>query len=205
MDDKLYTLEINETKIPVQHLISGFQNRDYFLRFCKECENYNARWSCPSLDFDVNEYLTRFQYAHLISTKIVFKKETIEKVCTNEEVENVTNETIREVRKLLSEKLLGLEKRYPSSVSIVSGGCNICKTCARILGKPCIHPEKMRYSLNTFGFDITKILKELFQIDLIWSNGKLPEYYTLVSAFLTNQDLPGRLLTNESGCSLISC
>lgn len=196
---ELYTLKIYETKIPVQRLIADFQNKEYFLRFCKECVNYNARWSCPALDFDVNEYLSKFQFAHLISAKIVFKKEVIDTVRTAEDINRVTNETIQETRKHLLEKLLELEEKYPSSVSIVSGGCNICKTCARTLGKPCIHPDKMRYSLNTFGFDITKLLKELFQIELIWSKGKLPEYYTLVSAFLTNKNLPARLLSNGCG------
>lgn len=204
MDDNLYTLEIYEQKLPVQQLISDFQDRERFMQFCKECVNYETRWSCPSLHFDANEYLLNFQNAHLITTKIVFRKEIIDSVRTREEVDRVTNDTIQEVRKGLSDRLLSLEAMYPSSVSVVSGGCNICKICARVHGKPCIYPEKMRYSLNTFGFDISKILKDLFNIELIWSNGRLPEYYTLVSAFFTNLDLSGKLFSgHQSGEDLL--
>lgn len=194
----MYTLEIDETRIPVKRLITGYQDRERFLDFCKECHNYNRRWSCPSLSFDGNDYLLDYQFAHLISTKIIFKKEVIESVNTSEAIKKVSNDAIKEVRKMLSDGLLSLEGTYPSSISIVSGGCNICKVCTKTSNKACIYPKKMRYSLNTFGFDISKLLTELFHIELKWGKDKLPEYYTLVSAFLTNEDLPLNLLKSKN-------
>lgn len=188
----MYTIEMNEAKILVKQLKTEFQEKERFLNFCKECHNYNRRWSCPSLSFDEN-FLLNYKYAHLISTKVVFKKEVRESV-RGEDINKVSNETIKEVRNKLSTALLSLEETYPSSRSIVSGGCNICKECTRIYNKPCIYPDKMRYSLNTFGFDISKLLTELFNIELKWGTDKLPEYYTLVSAFLTNEDLPLNLM-----------
>lgn len=192
----MYTIEINEAIIPVKQLITDFQDRERFLDFCKECHNYNTRWSCPSLSFDANEFLLNYKNAHLISTRVIFKKEVRESV-RSEDINQVSNETIKEVRNKLSELLLTLEGEYPASRSIVSGGCNICKECTRTYNKPCIYPEKMRYSLNTFGFDISKLLTELFKIELKWGTDKLPEYYTLVSAFLTNEDLPANLMKSK--------
>lgn len=46
----------------------------------------------------------------------------------------------------------------------------------------------MRYSLEAFGFDISKTLIDLFGIELKWgSTDSLPEYYTYVSALFSNQ------------------
>lgn len=193
----MYTLEINETRIPVKRLITDFQDRERFLDFCKECHNYNKRWSCPSLSFDENDFLLNYKNAHLISTRVIFNKEVRESI-RGEDINKVSNDTIKEVRNMLSDALLSLEGTYPSSISIVSGGCNICKECTRTYNKPCFYPEKMRYSLNTFGFDISKLLTELFHIELKWGKDMLPEYYTLVSAFLTNEDLPLNLMKSKN-------
>ncbi len=55
-------------------------------------------------------------------------------------------------------------------------------------GTPCRHPEKVRPSLEAFGFDIAKTLSELFNIELLWGkDGKLPEYLVLVSGFFHNE------------------
>ena len=53
--------------------------------------------------------------------------------------------------------------------------------CARIDGKPCRHPDKVRPSLEAFGFDISKTAKDLLGLEIKWSKGDLiPEYLTLV-------------------------
>ena len=60
--------------------------------------------------------------------------------------------------------------------------------CTRNCGTPCRHPEKVRPSLEAFGFDIAKTLAELFNIELLWGkDGKLPEYLVLVSGFFHNE------------------
>ncbi len=60
--------------------------------------------------------------------------------------------------------------------------------CTRNCGTPCRHPEKVRPSLEAFGFDIAKTLSELFNIELLWGkDGKLPEYLVLVSGFFHNE------------------
>ncbi|MDE7458334.1 MAG: DUF2284 domain-containing protein, partial [Muribaculaceae bacterium] len=59
--------------------------------------------------------------------------------------------------------------------------------CTRKCGEPCRHPDKVRPSLEAFGFDIGRTLSELFNIKLLWGkNGVLPEYLVLVSALLHN-------------------
>lgn len=80
--------------------------------------------------------------------------------------------------------LLGAETRLKNAASLSSGGCRICPVCARVENKPCRHPEKMRHSLDAFGFDLTKITREFLGVELKWSNGGLPEYHTLIHALL---------------------
>lgn len=52
---------------------------------------------------------------------------------------------------------------------------------------PCLHPDKVRPSLEAFGFDIGRTLSELFGIRLLWGkDGILPEYLMLVSGLFHN-------------------
>ncbi|MBQ4231187.1 MAG: DUF2284 domain-containing protein, partial [Salinivirgaceae bacterium] len=63
------------------------------------------------------------------------------------------------------------------------GKCLYCgdKPCARIDGKPCRHPDKVRPSLEAYGFDIVRTASELLGVDIKWSDGKhVPDYLTLV-------------------------
>lgn len=98
---------------------------------------------------------------------------------------------IVETRSHLDKQLLALESKYPDSKAFFAGFCTLCtQECARIIGEPCRYPTKIRHSLESFGFDIGKTASQLLNIDLKWSNdGRLPEYFTLVSGFFTCQTL----------------
>ncbi len=61
--------------------------------------------------------------------------------------------------------------------------------CNRIDGKPCRYPNKMRISPEALGFDMMGILKEYFDIDIQWSKGTLPKYYTLIGALCSIEPL----------------
>ena len=99
---------------------------------------------------------------------------------------------MEEVRKDLDKNLLELEKQYPQSKAFFAGSCQICQMgkCMRIAGKPCISSERVRPSLESLGFDVSKISTELLNIEMKWSkNGILPEYFTLVSGFFSVGEL----------------
>lgn len=85
--------------------------------------------------------------------------------------------------------LLEMERYYDGRAFAYIGSCLHCNgaECRRKCNKPCLHPDKVRPSLEAFGFDIERTLSELFGIKLLWGkDGVLPEYLVLVSGFFHN-------------------
>ena len=185
------TTKINSVHLP--EFIKKYQNQEKFMAFCKECHNYNTLWSCPPLQIDVNQFLQAFHYINIIGVKVVYDAETIKLANTAEKVKEITTHSLREVKNKISVTLLDFEREIPDSISLASGGCYLCERCKRCDNLPCQHPEKMRHSLDSFGFDLTAITSDLLRIELKWSQGSLPEYYTLIHALLTKDSVGSRL------------
>ena len=164
--------------------IAKYQNIDKFMAYCRECPNYNARWSCPSLSFDIGDLLEKYDRVHLVGLKMTYDEMTITSADTPAKVKSVTWDTLFVEKRALEETLLAVEGEHAGSRALSSGGCHYCDTCARTEGKECVYPDKMRYSLDAFGFDLTAITADQFGIDLCWSQGELPPYYTLIHALL---------------------
>ena len=82
--------------------------------------------------------------------------------------------------------MLALEATWPGSMSLAAQECNLCKKCARLVGKPCVHPDSMRYALESLGMLAVKMVPDCFGFDILWSDGKsIPQYYLLVGGLLT--------------------
>jgi Predicted metal-binding protein len=214
-----YKLEHTSTAITIADYVVRYRDTDKFIKFCKECDRYNACWACPPYDFDIESCITPYTNAFIIGTKIT-PNENLQNRCDsnekpygeqtnkeqsdngqssseqfnkkqfdNKKSKEIAQQLITDVRKLLDEALLLLEQRYPNSRALFAGTCHLCTIgmCARIKGEPCIHPDKIRPSLEAFGFDIGKTASELLGVELKWSTyGELPEYFVLVSGFFTN-------------------
>ena len=193
----------NETSIHgLTHFITAIERTDYvkdyrdaarFMEYCKVCNRYDACWSCPPFEFDAEEYLSSYEMAYIIGTKIVLNESTIRENRGWDECRKTASGVLEKVRPRLDRKLLALERRHSDSKAFFAGTCHVCPSdvCTRIEKKPCIAPEKIRPSLESFGFDIGKTSSELLNIELKWSsNGILPEYFTLVSGFFTRRAIP---------------
>ena len=180
----MYQTQLYQQDIAMADFIAKYQDIDKFMAYCRECPNYNARWSCPSLSFDVSEMLAKYDRVHLVGLKMTYDEMTIASADTPAKVKSVTWDTLFVEKRALEETLLAVEGEHAGSQALSSGGCHYCDTCARTEGKPCTYPDKMRYSLDAFGFDLTAITADQFGIDLCWSKGALPPYYTLIHALL---------------------
>lgn len=176
-------VEVFVADIPVEEYITRFRDEERFAKLCKACPNYGNSWGCPPFDFDTTEFLQRYKYAHLMAVKITPERADIP-------IEHSQTLILPERRKI-EQRLLNMEKKYGGRAFAYIGKCLHCadNECTRKCGLPCRHHEKVRPSLEAFGFDIERTLSELFGIKLLWGkDGMLPEYLTLVSALLHNNE-----------------
>jgi predicted metal-binding protein len=176
----------------LEEYVRHYRDADRFIVYCKQCNRYNACWSCPPFDFDTDAELSHYKYAWIIGTKIDIDRDVIEThrgwdLCTP-----VTYRIIEEVRRPLDEKLLKMEKEYAGSRAFFAGTCHLCSPdkCTRIKGSPCVFPGRVRPSLESFGFDVSQTSLKLLNVEMKWSrDGVLPPYFVLVSGFFTNVDI----------------
>lgn len=180
-----YNLEYRKNSMPLPNFRQNYQDREKYIAYCRECPRYDTTWSCPPLSFDVDDYLERFSWIGVLCAKINLTEEVIAEADTPEKIKSVGWEILLSVKLGMEEKLRRLEKDISGSVSLSSGGCNLCSECSRKDSAPCRQPNKMRYSLDAFGFDLTAITKDMFDIDILWCRERLPDYFTLIHGILT--------------------
>ena len=192
----IYTTERYEAVVSVDHYLEEYVDVDTFLEACKACPNYDKIWSCPPYDFDVPEYWKRYSTLELTAIKIIFDESIAGKQLTKEEQQDITKNTILEVKEALSRELYEREKQVPGSISLSAGSCSLCKgSCTRGACKdpqcgssstlPCRYPDKMRYSIESLGGNVGLTTGRLMEIELEWiEEGKLPSYFVLVCGLL---------------------
>lgn len=170
-----YTVERYEAEIDAKAYVEGFCRADYFITFCQQCRNYGHRYGCPPFEADSLTLIEGYDRVRLLGVKITPEDKTLPLEAAGDLMAPVIGE--------LNEELLALEQTLGGHAFGFVGTCPYCggAPCARIEGKPCRHPEKVRPSLEAIGFDISLTAKELLGLDIRWShNGLLPEYLTLV-------------------------
>lgn len=184
----MYKSKDTLSSISAETYIGSFRDTDKFIVFCKQCASYGHCWSCPPFSFDTEAYLAGYENVIIIGTKITPNKGLSE---TDDMEKNklIAREILFQERCRLDAALLELEKRYPNGKAFFAGVCHSCgkEKCSKTMGEPCRHPERTRPSLESLGFDVGRTAAELLGIELKWSSdGRLPEYLTLVSGFFTD-------------------
>lgn len=173
-----YGLSVKDTStiLPTEEYISRFRNAELFIKRCMECRNYNRNWSCPPYSHDIPAELRQYRHITITATTITPKKKNIPL--------SEWNSIVGPQRERVEKQLLAMEKELEGRAFGFGGSCSYCleDECTRPKGLPCRHPELVRPSLEAYGFDISKTLSELFDIELVWGKeGFMPEYITLVS------------------------
>lgn len=188
----MYQLYHTVAEIGTADFIRDYRDADKFIGFCKRCRKYGACWACPPFDFDVDEYISAYERAYIIGTKVYLNDVVSGETGSPADRKEAAYRIFEEARRKLDDRLLEMERERPGGKAFFAGSCVGCTldACTRIVGLPCICPDKIRPSLESVGFDIGKTSSELLGIELKWGNGdSLPEYYTLVSGFFTNDSL----------------
>ncbi len=162
-------------QLPVTEYIARFYCPDCFLNLCAECHNYGQRYTCPPFDYDVLERISHYSIATIIGVQIIPEEKDLPL--------SAAQEIMTPLIRSLSDELLCEEQRTGGLSFGFACGCMWCGhlPCARLSQEPCRHPDKMRPSLEAYGFNLTKTAEELLHTPLLWgTNNQLPAYLMLI-------------------------
>lgn len=181
-----YSVERYTASMNMPEYIDGYIDVEIFLGNCKRCKNFGKIWSCPPYDFDVMEYWRKFSKIEFVASKIIFGKEYGGQEFSKEELDEILKNSLFAEKRKLSDELLEREEEIEGSVSLCAGSCSICgEVCPRVAGGACLHPEKMRYSIESLGGNVGLTISKLMGLELEWmEENKLPHYFILVSGIL---------------------
>lgn len=141
--------------------------------YCRACEKYGQFWSCPPFAHSPLEQLPSWSHTVLVTQKTW--------VSPNSTPESLIQQFLA-ARRILGEVLKHGES--DGRLSVIAGHCSGCSACTRPRGKPCHVPEKMRYSLEALGFDVTGLAENLAGQVLHWPESGPPDYLITVGALL---------------------
>lgn len=178
----MFDLKISLAEAPLTNFLAKYQDVQKFLQYCKECPKYNTRWSCPPMEINTQKLLADYSKIYLLGFQIFFDLKSIEKAIAKDKQQALAWKILRHVKRQAALYLIDVEKQYADTLSFSSGGCDWCCKCTREKNQPCRKPNKMRYSLDSFGIDLTAVTEEFLQIKLLWAKDSLPAYYTLIHA-----------------------
>ncbi|HKM28758.1 MAG TPA: DUF2284 domain-containing protein [Anaerovoracaceae bacterium] len=171
-----YIIERFETYVDVKEMLEKYYDRSTTLAKCKGCPGFALTWTCPEFDFDPADFWKQYSQFHFI----------VDRVFTNGTSSfEEARERLYSEKPFYDEEMRSLEKETPGATALAAQECVKCKKCARLAGIGCIHPEVMRYALESTGMLAVNLVKDKFGFDVLWSDGtSIPEYYLLVGGVL---------------------
>ncbi len=180
-ETKLYTCTTLERTVPLKEFRETLVDVPRFLGYCQDCPNYGRYWSCPPYDFDPRDLWQRFGALRLYARKLVFCRDRL----FPGERRSFEAQELPKIKAAMARELLCREAEAPGSLALFPGKCEWCPVCARLEGKPCRTPDRMRYSLESLGGDCGGALERYFGESLQWAQGnRLPEQIILLGGLL---------------------
>ena len=180
-ETSLYSCTTLERTVPLEDFRRDLVDVPRFLGYCLDCPNHGRYWSCPPFDFDPEEIWARYGALLLYARKLVFSKDRL----FPGERRAFEERELPKIKGAMARELLDRESRTPGSLALFPGRCDGCPVCARVEGKPCRFPEKMRYSIEALGGDCGGAIERYFNETLQWASGdRLPEQIILLGGLL---------------------
>ena len=170
------SVERLEAEVSVQDYVAGFRDVARFEQCCQQCGNYGHRHGCPPFDYDTTASIMRYSHVRLLGAKVTPQGDR--------QPLSAANDLMAPVLLEMNSQLLQLERELDGMACGFVGKCPYCsEPCARIDGKPCRHPDKVRPSLEALGFDVSKTASQLLGVEMLWGrDGMMPDYLVLVCA-----------------------
>ena len=147
--------------------------------YCRSCEKNGRFWSCPP--FAAPPLASFPEWSHAV---IVCRQTRIAPGTTKEQlIERFLAERVS-----FAGQMRRLEACFLQVTALVAGHCSGCTKCTRSEGKPCRAPERLRYSLEAVGFDVTGLAEGLAGVKIHWPKSGVPDYLTTVGALLCPEE-----------------
>ena len=183
-----YSLSHKEVTVEAADFIRCYRDVERIRQYCLQCPGYGKSWACPPFDFDATKQIEGFKTVTVIGTTITFDEQTRAACKASDEAVAVGRQAMEEVWQTLLSKMYEMERESPGS-RCFTFRCVLCpEGCNRPEGKPCRHPDLLRYSLEALGFDLVAVTRDLLGIDLEWStDGSLAKHITLVTALFSGR------------------
>ncbi|WP_459128849.1 DUF2284 domain-containing protein [Guggenheimella bovis] len=165
-------IEVRQTE--VSELLQETYDPERVYGFCSSCERYGKHFACPTRNQGVLDYVSRFQTAWIFFHTIIDHKSFGESITTR----------FFHYRDQVDPILRSFET--DSIQSVLAGPCRYCSTsCETENLKACRHPESLRYSFESMGFDVAKMTEFYIDKKLTFE----PKKHILVYGFLSNESL----------------
>lgn len=181
----------NIKEISISELLKFF-NISTIRSYCKSCPSYNKTWSCPDYDFSEEEYIKKYKFAYIIGAKLYYNKiepKINELKSQGKKDMDISTELYYTLRKIVDKKIFSVENSFKNSKCLLAGKCNLCPTCAKEHNFPCTHPEKLRYSLESLGFEVSSITENILKDKIIFTKDSLPPYSLCIYAVFSKEKI----------------
>ena len=81
---------------------------------------------------------------------------------------------------------------------VSTGSCRLCKPCRKKIEEPCAHPAMRTFSFEALGVNVSTMVKDIFDVNLLWyKRGLLPLYTCVVAGLLTNENPPDQRIISK--------
>lgn len=147
------TIEIYEKILDQAAWKDRYYLGDGLMKFCRDCEKFDKNHGCPPLPFRREDVVDRHKYATLVCVKIGIGQD-LRIPLSAQEMRPLDESIFSLVRPVAFNYMLTQEGACQGTL-LAGGGCEICKECSKIYGQACRFPDKMRYSVDAFGIDIS--------------------------------------------------
>lgn len=198
--------KIKITTIKADKIFSSYQLLNV-RSFCQECNCYHHNYSCPPSAPTAEEYIDKNKQIILLMTLI--DSQPFNRLIADFNPLDYHSDTLdgyQQIGKDLSpytaismyvfdtiksqiyNKLLALEAKY-DFLTLPPGKCSLCKKCQKIKGEACLHPDQLRYSLESLGFLVSDLMQEHFDYQIDWSADGFSRHFTTISGLILNRPL----------------
>ncbi len=175
--DKEIQIENKEIELPIKAILPYLKPEE-FNAYCQTgCENFSKKWTCPPHCPPFMDYAGDHTHIKLI----LYKSDCNQFNFIAEEERALTAYNF--AKDLLQENLRNAEAATERFIG--PNSCEICTVCKAASANACHLPHLIRYNLVAFGFNVTKIMEDLFKHKLEWAKaGQVPNHVSSVGAIL---------------------